>query len=356
MLKTTLIRGAAIVASLAVAACGGGGGGGGGDSGGSGSGSGGTLAGPSGSTSPCAPNLCVSFAYGTVALARQLSGSFRPTSAQALTGYSAHYSLASGALPQGMSLDGSTGAVHGTPTTNGFYDATVQLTVSGYSGSLSTHLVMQVLDPSLGYFHSDTPIGPQDVPTPATVPFFLLGAAVKDGGLALSSPSANGETLDTGPNPATRVTYAVIGTQALPPGLALDTDTGAISGTPTQAGVWLVQVQAVATTAGLSTTYTGWAPFGIGPVIQEHAGQPAAAPMQMAVHVGAGVHVTGHVVQYGGNRATAFTYDEGTNVMTITPAAVPAGASPGISISDLVYWIVAPNGATAYAGFVEQVD
>ncbi len=350
MLKPTFIRCVAILASVFMAACGGGGGS---DAGGGG---GGTLGGAGSSQSPCAPNLCVTFAYGPSTVARLLTGSIKPTSTQALAGYSAHYSLTGGALPQGMSLDGATGAIHGTPTTNGFYDATVKLTVSGYSGSLSTHLAMEVIDPMLGYYHSDTAIGPQDVQFPAHVPFFLVGTALKDGALSLSIPTSNGETLDAGPSAATQVTYAVIGAQGLPPGLALDPATGAITGTPTQPGVWLVQVQAVATASGGSTTFTGWAPISVGPVIQEYAGQPAAAPVQIAVHAAPGVKFTGEVVTNSGFSSTDFTYDESTNVMTVTPAARPAGTNPGISESALVYWISAPNGDRAVAGYVEVVN
>ena len=365
MLIRTFIRRAAVVASLFLVACGGGGGGNG-DSGnassgsssgtGGGSSSGGSLTGPSSNPSPCAPNLCVTFDYRASAVSRLLTGSVLPDSTQALTGYAAHYTLTSGSLPQGMSLDATTGAIHGTPTTNGFYNATVQVTVSGYSGSLSTNVGMQVVDPTIGGGGGYTPIGPQDIQFPAAVPFLLVGTPLKNEAVLLGGPLSNGEVMDNDPNSASHVTFAIIGTQALPPGLTLDAATGAITGTPTQAGVWIVQAQATATTSSGTSTYTGLIVIPVGAVIQEYAGQPAAAPVQMAVHAPAGVSFTTSILQSIGDPLTNYAYDESTNVMTITPAAIPAGTATGISQGAYMLTIETSGGNSATLGYVEVVN
>ncbi len=350
-MRTTNIHLLALVASLVMAGCGGGGGGAGGGGGGGGS-AGGALTGNAGTASPCAPDLCVSFGYPSAIVARLLTGSVFPDSAQATAGYPTHYSVTSGSLPQGMTLDASTGAVHGTPTTNGFYDATVQLTVSGYSGSLSTHLSLEVLDPSLGFGGTRTPIGPQVGEFPPYVPFMLAGTPVQDAGLTLGQSLINGEVFDTNSTGASQITYSVIGTQAMPPGLSLDAATGAITGTPTQAGVWLVQVQAVA--AG--GTFKGWAPISVGPVVVEHIGGAASPPVQFGLYAASDTQFTMNFAQTGGNTATDLTYNGNTRVFTVTPSAVWAGALAGMAAGANMYFVELPGSSEATVSYVEQTE
>ena len=130
-----------------------------------------------------------------------------------------------GTLPTGLSLDGATGIISGTPTTGGPVDVT--LTVADGSGATAmvtfTWTIVNVITAAT--------TGPQsDVSGTPTSP---LDASATD-----SSPVAT-------------LTYSDGGT--LPPGLAVDPGTGSITGTPTTGGSYAVTVTA-ADDAGYSAT------------------------------------------------------------------------------------------------------
>lgn len=126
------------------------------------------------------------------------------------------YSVVEGALPTGLTLNASTGAITGTPTTAGEFDFTIKAeNVEGYVVAEFT-IVVSDSDAEPPVFTDET------LALSATV-----GTAYSD------SVAASG----------TGVTYS-IDEGALPNGLTLNSSTGAISGTPTAAGEYTFTIKA----------------------------------------------------------------------------------------------------------------
>lgn len=349
--------GAVLAVCFGLTACGGGGtGASNGKSSASGSGGSSGAALTAGSGSPCAPNLCVNFGYPTASATRVLTGSIAVTDTSTLTGYAPHYALVSGSLPPGMTLDALTGSISGTPTTDGLYSATIALTVAGFSGSLSTSVGIDVVEPQFSFSQGTTPIVPGASDSTKFAQFYLPGTALSGQALSLHGGDNNPETLAAGGGLGGRVVYSVTGSIPLPPGLSLDAGTGAITGTPTQAGVWITQVQAVVTTGTATDTFNGYAPIAVGPVIQETRGQAAAAPVQFAVHVDPAVSVDTSLGLSIGNPDTTLAYDASAQVVTITPAAISGAATPGTYLGASRLLFTTANGSAALAGYVEVVN
>lgn len=127
------------------------------------------------------------------------------------------WSITAGALPAGLSLNASTGAITGTPTTAGTSNFTARVTDSG-SPALSDSKALSIT------IH----------PPPLTVTTSSLPAG--DEGLAYSTTLAT-----SGGTPP--VTWSIT-VGALPGGLVLNPATGQISGTPTTPGTFNFTIQA----------------------------------------------------------------------------------------------------------------
>ena len=132
----------------------------------------------------------------------------------AATGGSGTYtwSIASGNLPDGLTLDASTGTISGTPTTAGTYDFTVQVTDGTQTAtkdlSIKVNAVLSI--------------------TTTSLPDGIVGTAYS---ATLAATGGSG-------------TYTwSIASGNLPDGLTLDASTGTISGTPTTAGTYDFTVQ-----------------------------------------------------------------------------------------------------------------
>ena len=111
------------------------------------------------------------------------------------------YAVASGSLPPGLGLNTASGVISGTPTTVGGFTANITATNAGGTGAAAAITINVSLGPP--------------VITSGTPPTGAEGVAYA----GYTITASNSPTL-----------YGVIGT--LPPGLALNTATGLISGTP----------------------------------------------------------------------------------------------------------------------------
>ncbi len=135
------------------------------------------------------------------------------TSTLAATGGSGSYtySIASGSLPAGVTLNSSTGVISGTPTTGGTYTFTSKVTDSkGKTDTVSCTLTVVV--------------------SPVDLECGSCGGNKAQAGSAYSSTLK--ATGGTGP-----YTYSIV-TGSLPAGLSLNPATGVISGTPTTDGTY----------------------------------------------------------------------------------------------------------------------
>lgn len=133
-------------------------------------------------------------------------------------------------LPAGLSLNAETGEVSGTPTSSGIVDVTI--TAQDDAGDTSTSNSFTI-----------------SVEPPANVPPAFTGSiadVIVTVGTAISSISGN--FTDTDP-----LTYS---STTLPAGIALNTTTGVLTGTPTEVGTTSVSLTATDPDAGSVTSNT----------------------------------------------------------------------------------------------------
>jgi hypothetical protein len=162
----------------------------------------------------CAPPVvCPVVSLNPKALAAGVVGTAYSQTVTASGGVAPYtYAVSSGALPLGLSLNSGTGAITGTPTTPGTFDFTITATDSnGCPGSQPYSIVIAAA------------ACPPILLSPTTLPSGRLG-----------TPYSQTVTASGGVAP---YTYAV-SSGVLPPGLSLDSVTGAVSGTPTTGGIF----------------------------------------------------------------------------------------------------------------------
>lgn len=140
------------------------------------------------------------------------------------------YSVTVGSLPAGLSLDAGTGAVSGTPTAVGASSFTIRATNGAESITAPFTITVGPAGPTL-----QAPVWTDEVVAGGTV-----GTTYADGVAASGDPAP---------------TYSLTA-GALPPGLALSGATGAITGTPTQAGTFGFTVRAANSQGQISTSPT----------------------------------------------------------------------------------------------------
>ncbi|WP_263282059.1 beta strand repeat-containing protein [Leifsonia sp. ZF2019] len=161
------------------------------------------------------------------------------------------YAVKSGTLPDGLALNTSSGVLSGTPTTPGAHTFVVEATNAKGSTAGASHTITVVPAPEAPTFTADAP------PASGTV------------GVAYSY------TFKADGVPSGGVSYAVK-SGTLPDGLALNTSSGVLSGTPTTPGAHTFVVEATnakGSTAGASHTITVGVPM---PVVSgDDGGDPA---------------------------------------------------------------------------------
>jgi hypothetical protein len=118
------------------------------------------------------------------------------------------WSITAGALPPGLSIDPNSGAISGTPTNAGTFSFTAQVTDSAAPQNSTTRMLSII------------------VTGPLTITTTGLANGVSGTAYTASLNAAGG----TAP-----YTWSIT-SGALPPGLALDRNTGSISGTPSSSG------------------------------------------------------------------------------------------------------------------------
>ena len=144
------------------------------------------------------------------------------------------YSVASGALPAGLSLNTSTGAISGTPTTAANYSAVVRATDTATNTANTGTISFSIGATGSSIAFSGT------VPAKAVT----VDTAFSWGTPTLASYFSGGTT---------PYTYAVT-TGTLPTGLSLNTSTGVISGTPTATGTSALVITATDAAAGTAAS------------------------------------------------------------------------------------------------------
>ena len=138
------------------------------------------------------------------------------------------YSITTGSLPAGLSLNTTTGAISGTPSASGSYSFTVQ--ASNAQGSDTQAFSGTV---------TSSPVAP-------TITTTTLNS--------LTQSVAFSQTLNaTGTAPLTWT----ISAGTLPSGLSLNSSTGVISGSPTGSGAYSFTVQATNTAGNDTQAYSG---------------------------------------------------------------------------------------------------
>ncbi|KAB7727042.1 hypothetical protein F5984_22665 [Rudanella paleaurantiibacter] len=185
------------------------------------------------------------------------NGSFSATAGQSLT-------YAASGLPPGLAINRNTGAITGTPTTAGSNTVIITATSSATSttvssgtsttgtsgtGTSGTATVGQSFSGTLGILINasvTSGTGTSGTGTTGTAFVGTLGSATGTVGQSFSYTIPSGSFSATA---GQSLTYSASG---LPPGLTINTGTGAITGTPTTAGSNTVIITAI--TSGTSTT------------------------------------------------------------------------------------------------------
>jgi hypothetical protein len=260
------------------------------------------------------------------------------------------YTIASGTLPSGLTLNTSTGLISGTPLVAG--TTTVSITATnGVGTSSAVTLTITISNPAI------------PVVTPAT-PNGTTGSAFSYQIVATNSPTS----------------YA-IATGTLPAGLTLNTSTGVVSGTPTAVGTSTLGITAtngVGTSTPATVTITISTPA---PPVVTAGSKTGTINVAFSYQIVASNSPTSYAIASGtlpagltlntstglisgtptavGTSALGITASNGvgtssaaTVTITISSSAIPVvstGSQTGTRGAAFSYQVVASNSPTAYA-------
>ncbi len=220
------------------------------------------------------------------------------------------YAVTSGALPTGLSLDASTGAITGTPTVPALGTASFTVTATAAtSGSAAANYSITIAAP----------------PVVLTPPGGALATGVVGAFYSDASISASGGV--------GTITYAVTA-GTLPAGLTIDATTGAITGTPTATGFGTTNFTVTATAATAGSTSAVYAiTVGAPPVVLTPATGTALSPGMVgasysdtSIVASGGVGAISYAVT-GGTLPAGLTIDAATGAITGTPTAAGFGTT-----------------------------
>lgn len=145
----------------------------------------------------------------------------------------ASFSVTSGSLPTGLTINQTTGVISGISTSVGTFSFTITATATAQSGgSISSRAYTTTVKGSVSITTSS--LGLMYVGTPYN--------------LALATSVTTGATISS----------FKVSSGSLPSGLSLNTSTGVISGTPTKSGSYTVKIKVTSSTGATSTkSYSG---------------------------------------------------------------------------------------------------
>ncbi len=205
------------------------------------------------------------------------------------------FSITSGSLPPGLSLNPSTGAITGTPTTYGTFNFTAQVVDStGTAAGTTTASCSIVISP----------------------PAITLACATSTGQVGVAYSSA---LVATGGVPP--YTFSIT-SGSLPPGLTLNPSTGAITGTPTTYGTFNFTAKVVDSTGTAAGTTTANCSIVISPPAITLA--CATSTGQVGVAYSSALVATGGVPPYtfsitSGSLPPGLSLNPSTGAITGTP-------------------------------------